>query len=616
MTWKAIDPERSSPWLAPLGWMLFVAAVVGGTPWLWPAGALGLAALFVSCISRRDGFLLIGPNAKVGLERTARFGKVWLWRVIYVAIAFGLLTRIWSIGREIDSIQELANRNFSITVALGWTLYAYVVLLTVQVYAGAIPRLRETKQWEVLRTTDLRPRELVLGLWLGRFSVLLEPIIAVTPVLMVLPLYGGVSPWLPMAVLGCCIATAFGLGMFTLWNSLSVRGATGTTGWVMLGIGLYVFLSLFARWWLEHIGILSSPISKWLVAGHPISLGIEMDRTTEPDATAIACMARYVGFHVLAGLGFLMLSARRIRLMVSKDVAPKIVRHVRDSLNRSVRRPVRRPKMDRLPIAWWERSRWLNHAQAWVVRWVNLQTTGAFAAALTFIFLFIGVFQDKGFWPDYRDDYRLSGFFLQWLIWPIVIGSCAFLFPPLFRASRSIVREKSADTWDALLLTPYDRSEILRQKWIGLSQCDRPAFLIVAACTIPMGLFGILEPDGVFGLLVSLVVVAATLNSVGLLISVLVKSPFQATLAAVILLIAAIFAGSIFASIIRSYNASIVCPLFAMGRLFEPQRYRTNYHEFAWLVFFGSVILWSLLAIVAYAFARGKIQDVEGNRRS
>ena len=81
------DPERHAHRLVPAGALLAVfGGCVGGVPGLL-AAIVGLGLLVLSCYSRRDGLLILGPLTHAELLRAARRRRPWLWRAVYALAA-------------------------------------------------------------------------------------------------------------------------------------------------------------------------------------------------------------------------------------------------------------------------------------------------------------------------------------------------------------------------------------------------------------------------------------------------------------------------------------------------------------------------------------------------
>ena len=67
------------------------------------------------------------------------------------------------------------------------------------------------------------------------------------------------------------------------------------------------------------------------------------------------------------------------------------------------------------------------------------------------------------------------------------------LVPTLFRSVRAILREKNADTWDLLLLTPMSRKQIVIEKWWGVLLSERPTFYLMVVILLALSMTGLVS---------------------------------------------------------------------------------------------------------------------------
>jgi ABC-type Na+ efflux pump permease subunit len=124
------------------------------------------------------------------------------------------------------------------------------------------------------------------------------------------------------------------------------------------------------------------------------------------------------------------------------------------------------------------------------------------------------------------------------------------LLTTLFRAVKAILREKNADTWDSLLLTPMSRKQIVYQKWWGVLLSERPAFYVLAAILLAQTATGLVSYTGTVSILVGLPAMMAFWGAVGIYLSTRMRTVFQATSTAVVCVVAyAIAAGILMANV-------------------------------------------------------------------
>jgi MFS family permease len=546
------DPEHHAPRFAKFGWLLAIGgAVVGG--WVGiPVAVVGVSALLLACYSSKDGFLLFGPIPAAEWNRTARRGRPWLWRAVYAVAAGAIVVgNLNTYGGFAEAVPR--GRVTYIAEQVGnWfaaCLFLYVGVLAVQVYATAIPDDRVAKRWDVLRTTDLRPREVVFGKLLGKAPVLAEPLLTATPVLTLLPLFGGVSAWFPAAVLGCCAAAAVGLGGVATFYSVFARTGGQAIRWTVILTVVYLFVSgivygvtnRMAKTGLPGVAARGGEL---FAAGNPFIAFAELSRpnVTEDDLQKLA--GRFVLFHIAAGVLFALVAVRRLPRAEEWDMRPapkpklvKVSPRVFVLKTPPAVAPVLRPPVGDQPLVWWERFGWLNKGQADFVQSVRYER-------LKWIFvvsLLVGVVITGGRLLDPRNDFwRGSQMVVAALaVVGLVIGGFVVTTLPLFRAARCVARERTADTLDNLR-TALSAREVLYQKWLGVLLSEWPAYSFLLATTAPLIITGVVHPIGGVIYLLGIVAVAAAFVAVGLAVSVRVRTPLRGTVVVALGLVVAV----------------------------------------------------------------------------
>lgn len=575
------DPELRAPKLAPWGAVLALAGgAVGG--WVGvPLALLGVSLLLLACVSRRDGFLLVGPVAGAELARAARLGRPQLWRSVY-ALTAGLIVFLnlfpWlAVDRPFDppSLRRdrLAQLNESLAASFAVVLFVYVALLTVQVMAGAITEEREKKRWDALLTTDLRGREILLGKLFGRLPVVLDPILAALPVLAILPLFGGVPPWLAGCAVLCCVAVMFGLGGVTLFFSLFSKARGSAAGATFFLTFLYLVVSSAAVLLYDYPAVVDFPRNVWpgcgvtlgdvvhpFVAGNPLAAGLLLSRGGVDLETAAPVAAWHFALFQF-GVFFLfgLTAIRRLpvsavwggpsdrssdtlsgtqRVKVAAKQAGWADRKPTDPPPelKPEKEPVDRPPVPDWPIVWWERFGWLNKGQAAFV--TKMFTWRLWAVAGVAFAFYFGLRVFEWVWPS---DPRLVREVANIALMPVLIFGIAFLFPPAFRAARCVAKEREADTLDGLLLLPLSRREILFQKWLGVALCDWPGFAPILAVLAMGVLTGFLPVSAALVYALTVPVLVGVLAAWGLYFSVTSKTARAAIARLVMFLIAMTF---------------------------------------------------------------------------
>lgn len=510
--------------------MLLAVGLLPMNWWMVLLSAVGAACLLISCFSRADGFLLVGPLSFVQTNRASQKPRRWIIRVAVVLVAGVIVHLNLFVGEtsKLDNSNAVAEANNSLTTTLGMLLFIYVALLTLNVMCGLVIQLKQMKQWDLLRATDLRRREIIGGLVFGNLPKILEPIFAVTPVLMVLPLFGGVSPWFPMVVLVGCAAFAFGLANMALCFGLRSTKTTGA-GWKCVGLYLaYFILSALQA---------GSSISSWFAVGVPFRLVNDMVKFDSEEAYWLFVFARFTVFHFLVGVLFFLFGTRRVdepgvlEPMPSLNPVPLAKDDVREVEVVYIREPqfVERPPLwENMPIAWWTAHGWMNELQATMAKAVDLKLLGILGSMFFLYCLFLrAVTADK---PEqvYLVVHVPAGIATG-------ISLCACILPALFRAAGCVVSEKKADTWEPLLLTPYTRREIVMQKFWGVFLSDRPAYYLMVGALVPATVTGFVAFTVSVPLLLGTPLMVASLSAIGLSQSVRSKSKATAIICSMVI---------------------------------------------------------------------------------
>ena len=537
------DPERFARPLAALGWGLAVGGAVAGGSW-WGVAAAGGVLMLLACVSLRDGFLLFGPITARELSLTARKRKPWVWRTLYtvatVAVLYLYLDSFTNL--TVGPRAGVVNGWIAQTVAGG--LFLFVGLLAVMECGGAIPDDRAAKRWEILRASDLRPREIIFGKWAGRLPTVLQPAFTIAPVLFAQAvLFGGVSPLFPLAVLAVCAAVALSLGGFALHLSVVTKRGLAVGRAIFLTVTYLVVGTLLAcpTWpggwgpWLSG--------QAWvqvLNAGNPLVVlmanGLPLDL---PENQAADVLRQFVTFHVVIGLTFLLLAVRRVGHAGPevRSAKKKERRHAPASApGRAVRSTVAvpRPPVGAMPIVWWARYGWLNRLQAAVVRTWSGPRGVLYLTAVHIPFWLLTLAEAGRVSNVWAELWRIYG---NVVVIALVVCGCLFGIPALFRGAWCVARERAADTHEPLLLTALTPLDIAFQKWLGVLLCEWPLFLFMLTVGGFAAVSGGLSAVGVGLFVGGVLVMAGGLTAVGLAISVRVKSPRRAVGFAVTLLV-------------------------------------------------------------------------------
>ena len=388
--------------------------------------------------------------------------------------------------------------NVAVTSFSGVALAIYAIVLTLQLTPSIVAEEREAKRWDLLLTTDLRPREILLGKATARLLLVVEPLLAVLPVFAIMPLLGGLSPvavaLYGVALLALVLSTAAVCVFYSLFAATPQDARGHTIIWMLAYYGVSsaaIRLSLsFGPFWLDV------PLG-WLVAGNPVALPAAPGVSFE--ATLLAGLPRFLAFHAGVVLLYGLMACRRLRFAVpwrkQSGRAARKIRRVEASPGPTPDAPVLaatatvRPPMGDDPLAWWTRyghhrgklTPEITHSRK---RYRNL-----------FVFLLLAlaaVYPVNALWPWGRS---------VWLeVARVAVPAAAWLltFPlflrPLFHGAGSIAWERQADTITGVLLMPLTSREIVIEKWRGTVQDSQSVYYFLLAFGLAATLTGFLHP--------------------------------------------------------------------------------------------------------------------------
>ncbi len=295
--------------LATVGYLVLLAGLLPVFNLGWIFVILGLGFLLLSCYEPGHGFYLIGPLTALEVRPPLRRRAVWVKRIVIIVVAsYVIFWRFYDYDlTDLNRVSQ-ANYGFVITVGIGLVLYVFIIGLNN--FTNQVHRYKSGKQWEVLRTTDLRHREIVSGLILGKFPLILEPVLTITPLLMVMPLFGGVSPWLPLMVLLLALCTGLSIATMGTYFSLKRQTSAGAAGMCWAVYGVYLFACCFAKYLLTWGYIPYSEVLEWFMSGFGFNFG--MSKILEPEALAVTCLLETCSFHAMVSLLFFLLATQQV----------------------------------------------------------------------------------------------------------------------------------------------------------------------------------------------------------------------------------------------------------------------------------------------------------------
>lgn len=434
----------------------------------------------LALLARSVGPRLLGPVFLFDLIRTSRQTRYFVVRGGYVCTLLIALLMLYASWFGLDSPAgfltgaNIATEQMPRFAASFFTTFLSVqmgaVLLLTPVYAaGAIAEEKELRTLELLLTSDLHGREIVLGKLVSRLANLALVVLAGLPILGLVQFLGGVDPNLVLAGFAATGMTMVSVASLSMVNSIYVNKTRDAILLTYLESVGYLVVSGLCCGWLAA----GPPPLTWPSAGN---FFVAMYRLSEGASTNALgnvlplVLLEYVGFHLLVTLVCLAWGARRLRsesrmqasgharpvLLTSRDGGRRVTVQVPPVL-----RPKPRPPVGRDPILWKELYiesvyRVLHRPQLVQVVVLTAFILGLEVAGLTFV---------MGTMASLTVGDRLSEFSNLWTRFVATPIACLMLVGVAVRASTTFSNERDRKTIDGLLTTALTDREILWGKW-------------------------------------------------------------------------------------------------------------------------------------------------------
>jgi ABC-type transport system involved in multi-copper enzyme maturation permease subunit len=458
----------------------------------------------------------VGPLFYYELVRLARRGRGTLLRCAYAlallaALAFAYLDAFPSyalfdlmFGGPSAPARRLNYVGSQFTYTLLMVQYAAVLVLTPAFVAGTVAGERERGTLDLLLTTPLRDRDIVLGKLGAGLAQVGGVLLAGLPVLAATLVWGGVSP-------------------------SDLLAASALTGLALLSVGgLCVLFSAMAAGAPQALAT-----SYVAVCGiwAPLSVLGWMTLAAFPGWTA----QKVVAFaSVLAqGLAALVLTrAAVVRLRAGGRPRDGAKRAAKPAAPPPPGRPL--PPVGDRPLLWKEvyadaaAQDAVSTERSFREHWRGILAAVAVAAVpLTFL----------------SRTYVFEGapFFAGLLLMPLLIAftfvTGGWCLATALVAAESVVGERERRTLDALLALPVPRSRVLAAKWWGAVLRPREVGYMTAAIGLPAVLCGAVHPLAALLLAASAAAYLAFFASAGLWLSVVAPTTRRAYAAAGVLVL-------------------------------------------------------------------------------
>jgi ABC-type transport system involved in multi-copper enzyme maturation permease subunit len=536
-----------------------VVAILAGWPvWVVAIVAVWSFVVLHRIVQRRGGWRLFGPHLYFDLIRMSRKGRTALFRFLFLMVLVGAIFATYEKyeaafaaadarhqiqeeeplkprpgGRQLSLAAQSSLTNvtarFNSACIYRWFLLQNIAILvlTPAYVGGAIAEERERGTLDLLFTSALYDREILLGKLVARITHLGGLLLAGLPIFSMMLVFGGVDMtmllenWINSVLLlitasSIClmISTVPMAATSCVMISYAVVLAPGfCCSWSASGFPLVVDVGEFVRLsGGELIPKLVIIFSYALLSGFGLSLAFGGLRPKEPPLIA----ARIVPEPATE-------SAPDATSDFNFDIAPRVIRPT-PALppTRDLFAPPLPPVGDN-GLHWKERyaggRSWLELPEAQIA-------VALFLAFGLFMILLANLDRHPASLGEALSHVAevlayacWGGYFLLLACVAIGVG---------FRAAGCVVREKQAHTLDMLLQLPIERSEILSAKWSGALLKGRPwAFLLVADLVVAVAFGGFSFPVAFLLAALSSSLVLF-LCSLGLLISVVARTRLQA----------------------------------------------------------------------------------------
>jgi ABC-type transport system involved in multi-copper enzyme maturation permease subunit len=464
---------------------------------LWTVLLLG-----VTIVLRRFWSWLFGPLFFYDLVRTARRNRLIPARCSF-AIAmlavvfffyldwFHLPLTSWEQLFSTPSVTRNQVASFGSTM-FSWFFgmqYVAVLLLTPVYTAGAIAEEKERRTLDLLLTTHLTNREIVLGLLASRLATLGLIFLTSLPILSLMELLGGIDPQLVLAgfvMTGMAMTSA---GSLSILVSVHAKNTTRAIFERFIYMGL-----LGACWILGPVGAIRN-------AGNPSAV------TTIAGVLVVA-----YGYVSVALLFWAVLRIRKV-VQGSEPLPIPQVTFPQPEDKKLERRPRLREIQSR-PSSAFETAR--STVTDSPILWKDYTSQGTpipWAIYLVFCCLLFLCCSGVSVRTSFRSDANsvlksMTPLALLFLVFPVGILS-----------SRMIAKEREAQTLELLLTTSLEPKEILKAKWLASILRIRWLFLVVVGAFLLGALDGAIHPAAFIWLVAATIIYVGFFACLGLFIS-------------------------------------------------------------------------------------------------
>jgi ABC-type transport system involved in multi-copper enzyme maturation permease subunit len=490
---------------------------------------------------------VVGPLFYYDLIRLARRGRyipvragyaLFLMIVIYLTHADRL--NRWELSL---SPGEMARFGEQIVQSfLLWQNLA-VILITPFFVAGTIVEERERGTLDLLFTTFLTDREILVGKLWSRLAQVAGLLLAGLPILALIQFWGGVNMQLVVAGFIATAGNLLSVGSLCLFCSVSAHS--------LLGAVVFSYFAIFALG-----SVCCTPFICAFSVGFALPVAIVLFVIQSAGAlsffsSAIAELRRRRGRLPFGSVAEMETAVKK----AAEGQAPVASPLESEAPERT---PLRSPPVSERPLVWRELHFGASIIDGAVAR-------GIVAIAVTVIVCFLaivysGVFADVGPRAALAQLREFLVGPVGQALWVVTLGT--YCVGVAVSAAGSVVTERVRDTLDGLLMLPCARRDILVAKWVGAVVRLRYLAYFAAFLGLLVLVLGGLTPASLILLLFAGTTHVAFAASLGLFLSVYCKSILWAHVGTVVAL-AGWLIGTMY--LLPGLNPVIVWRTFSFG---------------------------------------------------
>jgi ABC-type transport system involved in multi-copper enzyme maturation permease subunit len=449
-----------------------------------------------------DRIIMLGPILSRELQTAARRGRTYRRRCVLAGallLALSLLLGMVAYGKGQElSIREMAEFSTTVFGLAAQCLVALTIWLVPACLAPAIAEEKERRTIVNLLTTRLSGAEIVLGKLAAGLVQYAMCLLTTLPIMIVLPLLGGVDPRLVVLLYAGTASTAFFVaGLSILVSTAAWRGARAVgeaVGLAAVWCSLPVVVHELTPRVLPSLWPWVHPVNQWLLASAPT--GVMMSAVGAGPAWKFAESVLWmIGLQLAGGSLLIAWAVARFRAAGRAEEGQRSLGWLRASV--LWWRLNRRPSCGENPVLWKElhtaRPRGLGDVVGLLVVACLVALVGygtydfARAAFLELFAVGSGSAASDAARTEFNHFLRYSSSCVEFLL--LLVAAAV--------AAGGVTSERARQTWDSLIVTPLDGRAIVRAKMIGSAWKVRGGVGVLAALWLVGLLAGALHPLGV-----------------------------------------------------------------------------------------------------------------------